>query len=136
MKKVSPTDSYSLVIPEDVIEEYDGRVASYWKKDHDTLLQLSSYRRMEGEQVTANERLLSRLKQENLKKVKILAEPVIDCPDIASAEGMDHEGLWWLYIYAVWNDLTILITVTDQRAGILKRVTWVSEAIKTIRRGK
>lgn len=60
MKRVNPFPSLSLLLPDDVVEEIDSTVASYWKRGDTCLLQLSSFLREQGPQVSAVQRLSER----------------------------------------------------------------------------
>jgi len=57
LKAANPFPSVSLLLPEDVLENHDDRVSSYWRKGDTCLLQLSSFTRQSGAQVSAAQRL-------------------------------------------------------------------------------
>ncbi len=57
MKVLQPTTSYEIAFPDDIVEDHDGKVASYWRPGSSVLLQLSSTARVEGEQAPADVRL-------------------------------------------------------------------------------
>ena len=136
MKTLNPTGSYCISLPDDVAEDYDERVASYWKEGHSLLLQVSSYIRHEGPQVSAAERLDARLQQESLSGVSRDVCITIDCPDIETAGGIDCEGTRWVYVYAVWPDLTIFASISGDDKDVRDNSCWALEAINSIlRRG-
>ena len=47
------TESYSIDLPEGLIEDVDSTVTSYWKNENDLFLQLSSYKLNSGPQLAA-----------------------------------------------------------------------------------
>jgi len=134
MKTLNPTESYCISLPDDIAEDYDERVASYWKEGHSLLLQVSSYIRHEGPQVSAAERLKSRLQQESLLNVSWDVCVTIDCPDLDTAVGIDCEGVRWIYVYAVWPDLTIFASISGDDKDVKDNRNWALEAINSIRR--
>jgi hypothetical protein len=60
MKRANPSPSLSLLLPDDAVEEIDPTVASYWRREDACLLQISSFRREQGPQVSAAQRLSER----------------------------------------------------------------------------
>ena len=58
----NPFPSFSILLPDGVAEEHEDTVASYWKKGDSCLLQVSSFRRDSGPQVSAAQRLSDRAK--------------------------------------------------------------------------
>ena len=134
MKTLNPTGSYYISLPDDTIEDYDGRVASYWKDGCSLLLQVSSYIRKEDPQVSATERLGSRLHQGFLSSLSRDVHIEIDCPDIAMAKGIDGEDVWWIYLYAVWSDLTIFASISGENKDVNNNCNWAFESIRSIQR--
>ncbi|MBK7091329.1 MAG: hypothetical protein IPH59_06350 [bacterium] len=49
--RIEITKSYTIDIPENVIEDVDGTVTSYWKRGEDSALQLSSIYLRTGDQI-------------------------------------------------------------------------------------
>ena len=133
-KTFSPTGSYWINLPSDVEEEKDERVASYWKSGSEVLFQSSSYSRNEGKQISASHRLKARLASEALSDVKEESFSIPSCPDCAAASGVDAEGYRWLYCYAVWPDLTILITISGPPQELKEKGSWALDAVRSIRR--
>jgi hypothetical protein len=134
MRSVSPTGSYFIDLPETVAEDEDGGVFSFWVQGRPLLLQLSSYSRYEGVQVGAAERLDALLKREPLSDVSTSFLMAVDCPDYASVKGVDNERVFWVYAYAVWDDLALMITVSGDERDIEDAENWAFTAVKSIRR--
>jgi len=134
LKTVCPTGSYKIDVPIDIVENIEERVISYWKPNENVLLQLSSYLRIEGKQVNAEQRLHERLKKESLKDVTYENIGPNDCPDVAAASGTDEEGIRWFYCYAVWPDLTVFISISGTIEDLKKSGKWAFNAVKSIRR--
>jgi hypothetical protein len=134
MQYRSPTGSYSIGVPEGVIEDVDERIVSFWMKGHNLLLQVSSYARNEGVQVNAAERLADLFKRQPLAKYSLGASIEIDCPDFASTTGIDENHFVWFYAYAVWDDLTIMITVSGNEPELMDNNNWAFTSVRSIRR--
>ena len=133
MQYRSPTGSYELALPADVVEDVDERCTSYWRNDADVVLQLSSYRRHEGPQVTAKDRLDARLSRENRPGVSAAALSVPECPDVAAAAFQDSEGILWHYCYCVWPHLTVFVTIAGSVEGIGEGARWALDALRSLR---
>jgi hypothetical protein len=69
MKSVTPTGSHAIDLPDDVVEDIDGAVASYWIRGKDMALQRSSHFRFSGPQVSAAIRLQNRLHRDNVRDI-------------------------------------------------------------------
>jgi hypothetical protein len=132
VKSVNPTGSYVISLPAGVCEDKDNRVASYWLPGKEVLLQVSSYVRTEGKQVAAKERLKNRMAEESLAAVKLENMPVPSCPDCAAMSGIDEQGGRWYFCYAVWPDLTILLTISGSPDELLKHGAWAFDGLKSI----
>ena len=133
-RTVSPTGSYWIDLPSDVEEEKDERVASYWKPGSEVLVQTSSYLRDEGQQVCSSDRLKARLAREALSEIREENISIPSCPDCAAASGIDTDGYRWLYCYAVWPDLTILITISGRPQELKEQDKWALDALRSLRR--
>lgn len=131
---VTPTDSYSLQLPEGVVEQYEDRTASFWKPDESTLLQVSSYIRLEGPQVPAAIRLDELLSRERVRVITRNVSAKVDCPDWAAALAKDDEGVNWFYGYAVWPDLCIMVSVSGSPHELASAGTWAFDALRTLHR--
>lgn len=126
-----PTGSYSITLPSDVVADYDGRVASYWLPGDNALLQLSSYKRSEGPQICASERLRDRVAGEGIACGRPFAVDITDCPDVAAVEWEDEEGFAWVMCYLVWPHLAVLATISasdDEERNA--RTWWAFEALR------
>ncbi len=130
---VSPTPSYSLRVPAGAEESVDERVVSYWIPGDDTLLQLSSYKRSTGDQVSARQRLHARLARGEFDRITEERVTLGGCADVAAASGRDTEGTHWLYVYAVWPDFMVLATVSNpiSKPGV---DSWALQALQSIQR--
>ena len=101
MKRVNPFPSISLLLPEDVAEEIDSTVASYWKRGGDTcLLQISSFLREQGPQVSAVQRLKERTGTGGRWETATLPHAIEGC-DMAAASTKDDQGTSWTRVYLV-----------------------------------
>lgn len=135
IKTIVPTGSYAIDVPVEVNEQIADGVVSLWLPQDDTLLQLSSYKRETEHQVPAMVRLEARLNREQLAGVRFERVDISACPDVAAASGRDDEGIQWLYVYAVWRDLTVLVTVSvpdAQTTAIANK--WTLIALASLRR--
>ncbi len=131
--RIEITKSYTIDIPENVIEDVDGTVTSYWKKGEDSALQLSSIYLRTGDQIPAQQRMDERLaRKENVSPTAFQVETV--APDHAGITFVDEQGTLWLYVYLVWSDLSIFATVFVPHDGINLRDTWQYQSMKSIRR--
>jgi hypothetical protein len=101
MKAANPFPSVSLLLPEDVLENHDDRVSSYWRKGDTCLLQLSSFTRQSGAQVSATQRLSDRTKAEARWKPFDLPRKLEGC-EAAAATMVDEQGTSWVHVYLVW----------------------------------
>lgn len=130
--RLAITDSYSIEVPHDVLSDLDDRTSSFWMKDSDTLLQFSSKKRYEGEQVPATTQLDERLGNDNRKvieTVKLNARSQEQCGAIFK----DEEGIYWLYYFLVWPDLTIFATISSRKRALILG-TWATAALGSIER--
>ena len=134
MRHATPTGSYSISVPDDTLEEDDGRVISFWMKGHHLLLQLSSFSRNEGAQVGATERLSALLKRQPLLDVSLGSSVAVNCPEYSSAKGVDEQGCVWIYAYAVWPDMALMITVSGDKQELMDEDNWAFAAVRSIRR--
>jgi hypothetical protein len=133
-KIIKPTSSYQLVVPEMICERLEEKIASFWMDDEPLLLQLSSYIRQEGLQITAKCRLEDRIEKDvqswRLRKIGIFSDSSIDQ---AAAEYIDNDGLMWIHAYLVWPHLTIYATVSGPKKIVKDDENWAIQALKSIR---
>ena len=133
-KTVSPTGSYKITLPAGVAEDDDERVSSFWLTESDVLLQISSYRRTAGEATRAGERAKARAAREKLSDIEAVALEIPSCNDVAAFRGVDSDGVMWYYIYAVWDDLTILATISGPKDKIAVEASWAFDAVRSLSR--
>ena len=133
-KTIKPSSSYSIVVPEDSQEEFDGAIASFWRPGEQLLLQLSSYLRHEGEQLDAATRMRDRMSKLertfDVWRSKIHSDASVDQ---STAEFTDQNGVLWLYSYLVWPHLTIFATVSGPAPVMNDDNNWAIQSIKSIR---
>jgi hypothetical protein len=130
MKKVNPFPSLSLFLPDDVAEDTDSKVASYWKRDDACLLQISSYLRKSGPQISATRRLTERMRSGGGWQKVSLVRTIEGC-DIAAASIRDREDTSWVHVYLVWDWLAVYATVSHR--GQSPTCDWAWDALFSIR---
>jgi hypothetical protein len=133
LKYVMPTNSYGLFIPTDSEERKDGDLVSYWCKDNDVLLQLSSHLRNKGEQISARNRLTARLAREGRTEAAPEALEAKECPDCAAVSVLDANGIMWIYFYGVWKDLMVFATISGKAGSLRETGMWAFDAVRSIR---
>lgn len=130
MKTVEPSPSYSICVPADAHEEYDGGVLSLWRDGDATALQFSSFIREAGTtQVSAAERLAERIQSTGGEWKRFDVRTQCEC-DIAAAT-TERNGFRWQHIYVVTPRVAVYATISHpsgQTAG-----NWASEAVRGIR---
>lgn len=136
MKTLQPTESYQVSLPDDVVQEFDEEVSSFWRPHSRTALQLSSRARHSGSQVTARERLSDRMR--TTQDVSTWA-PIDDfrgnwCPDAAAATLTKGNGWVWTHAYLVWPDLAVYATISKPPHEPPDADAWAIQAVKSIRR--
>jgi len=130
MLKARPFPSVSLLLPGDVVEENDSTVASYWKQGDECLVQVSSFLRKDGQQISAAERLSERMANGGEWHPFSLPRQIEGC-EIAAARTSDDQGLTWVHVYLVWEWLAVHVTVSGQ--GELSKYDWAWDALLSIR---
>jgi hypothetical protein len=130
VKIAHPFPSVSLSLPDDVLEDHDSRVSSYWKAGDSCLLQLSCFVRETGDQVSAQDRLAARMGASLNWSLFELPRRPADC-EVAAAKTIDVEATTWVHAYLVWQWLTIYVTVS-QKAD-LQHCDWAWDALASIR---
>src|SRR5262249_15984564 len=133
LKRVRPSSSYHLDLPEQTREQYDGRVSSFWLEGSPLLLQLSSYIRRHGEQVSSRERLRDRVAQHavhwDIWDAKIHPDTTIDQ---ATGEFIDDEGLLWVHSYLGWPHLTIYTIISGPKELVQATDNWAMQSLKSL----
>jgi hypothetical protein len=133
-KTVRPSQSYLIALPEEVRENHDGRVSSFWTDGKPLLLQLSSYLRTEGEQVGARTRLRERLAIHPENWIVWTKTLYPDAKvDQVTAEFLDEKDVLWVHTYLVWPHVTIYALVSGPAAEVRNPNNWAVEALKGIR---
>ena len=131
MKSVHPFPSLSLLLPDDIAEDTDSNVASYWKRDDSTcLLQISSFLRKSGRQISAKQRLMERMRAGGEWQTVDLGLRIEGC-DIAAASTKDGDDTSWVHVYLVWDWLAVHATVS--RKGRSSTCDWAWDALFSIR---
>jgi hypothetical protein len=130
---IRPTGSFSLALPQDIREQRDERVSSFWVEGKPLLLQISSYVRAEGSQPRARERLAQRMvkHKENWRVWESTLYPD-QSVDQATAEFVDAEGCLWVHSYLVWPHLAIYVTISGPNADVRKSDSWAANSVKSI----
>ena len=136
MIALRPTESYELTLPDDVLQELDEGVSSFWRAHSGTALQLSSRLRSSGTQVNAQQRLNDRMEMnQGLSTWVTLDGFRADwCPDVAAATCTKSNGWVWTHAYLVWPDLAVYATVSRPPNEDTKTDEWAIQAVKSIRR--
>jgi hypothetical protein len=134
MKTFRPSSSYQLDMPQQICEQCDGRVSSFWLDGRSLLLQLSSYIRGQGEQVGAQARLSDRFAKHD-RQWKVWGEKIYPDATIDQATGefIDENGLLWLHSYIVWPHLTIYSIISGPKDVVRDPENWAIQALKSIR---
>jgi hypothetical protein len=125
----NPFPSFSISLPDGVTEDHEDTVASYWKKGDSCLLQVSSFRRDSGPQVSAAQRLSDRTKMGGTWQSFNLPREIRGCEAVA-ASTVDENGTVWVHAYLVWPWLTIHVTVSRQ--GDASDCEWAWKAVSSI----
>jgi hypothetical protein len=132
VKIVAPSPSYEIPLPDDVIEEYDERVASYWRSGSHVLLQFSSATRSDGPQVAASQRLQDLF----LRKPGDWEAFELGLPgfpgESAGAEMNDDQGIKWIHVYLTTPSISIYATIVGPPDELVASV-WTFDAIRNLR---
>jgi hypothetical protein len=112
----------------------DERVTSFWVDGGPLLLQLSSYIRSQGEQLTARDRLKDRIAKHDQQwqrwEAKIYPNLTVDQ---ATAEYIDNDGLLWVHSYLVWPHLAIYSIISGPEDLVRRGDNWAIQSLKSIR---
>jgi hypothetical protein len=128
--RATPFPSITIELPDDILEEHDDGVASYWKKDAECLLQISSHVRVDDKpQVSALERLAERTRTGNGWRPFNLPCEITHC-ETAAALTTNETGASWVHVYLVWRWVAVYITVS--RAGDPATCDWAWDAVSSI----
>jgi hypothetical protein len=129
MKTIEPSPNYSIRVPDDTHEQYDGAVLSLWRDADPTALQLSSYFRESGLQVSAATRLAERI--EKTSGVWHRSGFSTECGCDTAAAITDSGGYQWHHIYVVTPRLAVYATISHPSGQTAS--SWAVEAMRGIR---
>jgi hypothetical protein len=131
---VRPSSCYQLVLPNNVCEQADEGVSSFWVDGEPLLLQLSSYLRENGEQLAAKNRMKERIAKHShaWRSWNIELHPDLSI-DQASAEFVDVDGVLWVHSYLVWPHLTIYSTLSGPEKLVKDPLNWALQGLKSVR---
>jgi hypothetical protein len=73
------------------------------------------------------------LKLGELRSVRIVPLALTGCEDVAAAAGLDDEDTAWLYVYAVWPNVSLFVTISHPRE--LPERSWALDALHSLRAG-
>jgi hypothetical protein len=129
---IRPSSSYCLELPDHVIHEIDGRVSSFWIDRQVLLLQLSSYQRLEGIQLSARHRLLDRIEKHSStwqhRALSLSQDSTVD-----QAFALQFDGkLAWLHGYLVWPHLTVYATISGKEQEVDDPDNWAIKALRSL----
>jgi hypothetical protein len=130
VKSANPFPSLSLLLPDDIVEDTDPKIASYWKHGDTCLLQISTFLRERGPQVSATQRL-SELMRAGADWQTVSLPRTIEGCDIAAASTRDGHGTSWVHVYLVWDWLAVHATVSHK--GQVFTCDWAWSALFSIR---
>ena len=134
MKAVKPSSSYQVALPDDVCEQSDQRVSSFWLDGKPLLLQLSSYVRDKGRQVGARVRLKERIAKHAQRwstwEARIYPDAAVDQ---ATAEFTDENGVLWVHVYLVWPHLTIYATISGPEELVRNQDNWAIRGLQSVK---
>lgn len=127
MRVASPFPTFSILLPEDLLENHVDQVFSYWKKDDSCLLQLRSVGRLTI-QKSAKQCLLQQILFSDSWKPFELPRKPHGCESEAATTNVD--GTSYLHAYLVWPAFTVHATVSRQ--GQLDSCQWVWDLLGTV----
>ena len=134
VKAVKPSSSYQVALPEDICEQSEERVSSFWLNGEPLLLQLSSYVREKGRQLGARPRLEERIAKHAQRwrtwETEIYPDSAIDQ---ATAEFTDENGVLWVHSYLVWPHLMIYATISGPEELVKDEANWAIQGLKSIK---
>jgi hypothetical protein len=120
----------SLLLPDEIVEDADPNVASYWKPHDTCLLQLSSFVRDQGPQISAMQRLSERTRVGGNWEPVDVSFTIEGC-DVAAASTQDDEATSWVHVYLVWEWVAVHATVS--RKGEVSYCDWAWNALNSVR---
>jgi hypothetical protein len=135
-KIVNPTKSYNIMLPDDIKEDYNDIVMSFWREGGDLLLQLSSHKRESGDQVEAQDRLKAKIESVGgeWKPYELSIEGQGEEQRISGAYTKNENGIVWLHVYLTWPNLMIYATISGKHEVEVLNSNWALDAIQKIKR--
>jgi len=130
MKRTNPFPSVSILLPDDIVEDNDSTVASYWMAGDSCLLQISSFLREREPQFSAAQRLSERMEAGGEWKTFKLPQEIPGC-ETAAALTTDTQGVCWIHVYLVWGWLAVHATVSQR--GEPTTCDWAWNSLASIR---
>jgi hypothetical protein len=127
MKVVSPFPTFCILLPEDLSENHDHDIISYWKSEDTCLLQLSSVGTSSIQQ-SASQRLFEQTMISGRWKSFELRQSPCGCESAAAT--MNADGVSYLQVYLVWPTCTVHATVSRQ--GQLDVCQWVWDLLASV----
>jgi hypothetical protein len=135
MLKLAPTASYQITLPEDILQKHDeDGVSSFWRPGSHCALQLSSYTRDAGPQVSAEQRLRERMERSGSKWMRLQEFHSKGSQDFAAGSILNEDGWLWTHIYLVWPDLAIYATISNPPYEEKDSARWAVDAVEKIER--
>jgi hypothetical protein len=134
MKRVHPSPSFEILLPNEIARQSDERVSSFWLKGEPLLLQLSSYKKREGDPISAGQRLQERIDRSG-GQWKVWNGSRIEVPgsDQAIGETLDDGGFLWVHAYFVWPHLTIYATISGPEDVVRNPQSWAMTALANLK---
>lgn len=134
MKRVCPSPSFEILLPDTVVYQTDQQVSSFWLSGNPVLLQLSSYRVKLSRPMAARLRLKERIaKSAGQWNVWESSPLCIDFAEQAIADTVDSDGLLWIHAYIVWSHVTVYATISGPGDDVRNSKNWALRALESIR---
>jgi hypothetical protein len=131
---VSPTGSYQMSLPDDVLQQLDEQVFSHWRPNSEVALQLSTRIQEGARQITADQRLRERIERVGGEWSRLTDFEPACTSDFAAAVHSKQDGWTWKHIYLVWPDLAIYVTISKPPYEDPDMEQWAIEAVENIKR--
>jgi hypothetical protein len=132
---LSPTGSYQIDLPDDVLQEDHDLVASFWRPSSDCALQLSS-RSQTGDQVSAKQRIRDKIAFAGGRREPFLHFEHKWAPDFAGTVNLKEDGWIWTHIYLVWSDLSVYATISKPPYEAPNVDRWAIETVNSLKSGR
>jgi hypothetical protein len=134
MKRVHPSPSFELLLPDEITRQNDERASSFWLDGEPLLLQLSSYKKREGDPISAQKRLQERIDRSGGQWQAWNGNPIeVEGSEQAIGETFDEGGLLWIHAYFVWSHLTVYATVSGPEDVVRNPYNWATTALASLK---